>query len=156
MGNSPTRKRRTEKAEVGQLAVDLLAYAAMGAEDALQQLILNAPGVKLGRVMLCWYQMCEAVLDPEKTSATARVTAQAFQKAMDEIVERGDMDDAAKQQALAYSIARGLLIDLATAETERFVELWESTMRYDVEVIVEIVALMLGFTRGVLDSLVTQ
>lgn len=152
MSHGPTRKPPSPKnSEVGQLAIDLLAYAAMGAEEALQQRTLAASGADLGQVMIAWYQMCEAAVGSQ-APVLARQTAQAFHKAMTDIAATADPE--MKNQGIAYSTARGLLIDLAAYEPGRFVELWESTMHFDVDVITQTVALMLGFTRGVLDAVV--
>lgn len=155
MGKSLTHKQSSvEKDEVGRLAVDLLAYAAMGAEEALNQLTLSTPGIRLGQVMVIWYRMCEQAVGSEAAASTARRTAQAFHNSMVKITDADTK--AVRNRGVAYSIARGLLIDLATGELDRFAELWESTMNYDVAIIVETVALMLGFTRGILDAMVAQ
>lgn len=158
MEHSLARERYTRQDdEVGQLAVNLLAYAAMGAEDALHAITMASPGITLGQVMVVWYQMCEGAAGKDHAAQLARQTAQSFHNSMTEIVEGEDADTpAVKHRSVAYSIARGLLIDLAVGELERFAELWESTMNFDLEVIMETVALMLGFTRGILDAMVSS
>lgn len=139
--------------DAAHLAVNLLAFSAAGLYDDAETAARDADPDTLGRVIVIWYQMCEAALGDQYTAEATRKVAQELYRLLN--VERTPevSEEDYKHRSLTLTLSRALMLDLATGQMERFVELWGIVIKdYDEDARLGITALFAGLTRGILDA----
>ena len=134
----------------GALAVTLLAYNDMGADQEVERLLAETDRPTLGRAVAIWYQMCEQERGKTATAQAARIVADKLQNSLDGL-DKNLPHDEYKRKGLPLSFGRGLLLHLATGEEERFTELWNAVSAITTTA-VETSAVIMGFALSVLHT----